>query len=325
MSQKIVVLGGGTGQFNLLTGLIKFNDPELITAIPGTWDSGGSSGRLRTEQGVLPPGDARQCLIALMEDPKQREVAIAAFNDRSINDHSLGNLIIAVLEKVYHGQDRGLDRARELFRVRGKVTPTTLNELELTARLQSGKEIQGEVNIDHSWARENYNPEDKIVRIYFNTHTQPNPEAIKALKDADKIVFSSGSLFGSILPHLIVDGIQEAIRSSKAKLIFVMNLMTERGQTEHYKASDHLAALAYYLEDPNRLDYLIVNNKTIEPEILKIYAAEDQTPVVVDAEECIKIAPKIRIIRAPLASYSKKAHLLRHDSEKLAETIVKLP
>jgi len=141
-NKKIVVLGGGTGQFNLLRGLVKLNDPEKITAIAGSWDSGRSSGRLRTEMGILPPGDARQCLVALMEDPAQQEVAISAFNDRSINEHALGNLIIAVLEKIYHGPDRALEKMRKLFKISGKVIPISLVDLELNALLQSGKELK---------------------------------------------------------------------------------------------------------------------------------------------------------------------------------------
>ncbi|KKT76804.1 MAG: hypothetical protein UW73_C0037G0002 [Microgenomates group bacterium GW2011_GWB1_44_8] len=123
-AQKIVTLGGGTGHFHLLDGLKRINDPALITAVVGTWDNGGSSGRLRTELGILPPGDIRRCLLALMEDERQQEVAQRLFDDR-VGDHSMGNLIGVSLDHIFHGQDRGTDAERELFRVRGQILPAS--------------------------------------------------------------------------------------------------------------------------------------------------------------------------------------------------------
>lgn len=323
-NKKIVVLGGGTGQFNLLRGLVKLNKPEYITAIAGSWDSGRSSGRLRTEMGILPPGDARQCLVALMEDPTQQEVAIAAFNDRSINNHALGNLIIAVLEKIYHGPDRGLEKFRKLFLIKSKVIPVSLTDLELNAILQSGLELKGEEKIDKNGASRGYNSKDKIARVYFTQKPEANPLAIKAIKDADIIVLSSGSLYGSILPHLLVDAVQKAISSSKGKLVFILNLMTEDGQTQLFSASDHLQALTFYLGDKNRLNYMIVNKKRIDPKVLRIYKKEKQEPVILDEERCKKLASNLAIIQEDLASYLPKEHLLRHDPIKLARVILDL-
>src|SRR3989338_5151993 len=151
-AQKIVTFGGGTGHFSLLRGLVELNQPELITAIVGTWDSGGSSGRLRTELGVLPPGDMRQCLLALMEDPKQRQLAQKLFDDRladipgPLRGHSLGNLISARLEHIYKGADRGVEAERLLFRIRARVCPVSISELNLMARLEGGEELDGETN-----------------------------------------------------------------------------------------------------------------------------------------------------------------------------------
>ena len=323
-NKKIVVLGGGTGQFNLLRGLVKLNKPEFITAIAGSWDSGRSSGRLRTEMGILPPGDARQCLVALMEDPTQQEVAISAFNDRSINNHALGNLIIAVLERIYHGPDRAMEKMRKLFLIRGKVIPISLTDLELNALLQSGKELQGEEEIDSHQTKRNYNPKDRITRVFFTKKAEPNPLALKAIKEADIIIFSSGSLYGSILPHLLVDNVQKAISSSKGKLVFILNLMTEEGQTQGYSASDHLNALFYYLGDKKRLDYMIVNKKRIDPKVLRIYKREKQESVILDEERCKKLVSKLIIVQKDLASYLPKEHLLRHDPYKLAHAILDL-
>ena len=178
--QKIVTFGGGTGHFSLLRGLIELNQPELITAVVGTWDSGGSSGRLRTEVGILPPGDIRQCLLALMEDHKQRQVAQKLFDDRltdgvrALRGHSLGNLIAARLERIYKGSDRGVDAERLLFRIRGRVVPVSLTELNLMAKLEGGEEIEGESSIDLRGQQKNYNPRKKISRIYFNEDKKAN-------------------------------------------------------------------------------------------------------------------------------------------------------
>ena len=171
--QKIVTFGGGTGHFSLLRGLVELNQPENITAIVGTWDSGGSSGKLRTELGVLPPGDIRQCLLALMEDSKQRQVAQKLFEDRLIDikgplrGHSMGNLIAARLEQIYKGPDRGTEAERLLFRIKAKVLPVSISELNLMAHLEGGKEINGESKIDLRGQEKNYNPKEKINKIYF--------------------------------------------------------------------------------------------------------------------------------------------------------------
>jgi uncharacterized cofD-like protein len=330
LKQKIVTLGGGTGQFYLLSGLRTLSDSSLITAIAGNWDSGGSSGRLRTELGVLPPGDIRRCILALMEDEDQRQVAQRLFDDRleevngPLKGHSLGNLMSARLDHIFRGQDRGTDAMRRLFRIQAQILPISLTDLQLISRTKSGVVIEGEESLDLRRKREDFNPDDHIVRIYFNTRADPNPEAIKAILKAEKIVLSSGDLYTSVLPHLLVDGVREAIVKSKAKLIFVLNLMTKRGETDFYQASDHLKALAFYLGDLDRLSYMIVNNNHLDPNLIEIYRQEGQEPVEIDIKECKKIAPKLKIVKTSLARYLEKEHLLRHDSIKLARTVLEL-
>lgn len=328
--QKIVSLGGGTGHFSLLRGLVELNQPELITAIVGTWDSGGSSGRLRTELGVLPPGDMRQCLLALMEDPKQRQVAQKLFDDRladipgPLRGHSLGNLISARLEHIYKGADRGIEAERLLFRIRARVCPVSISELNLMAKLEGGEELEGEATIDLRAEKSDYNPKKRITRIYFETNADPNPQAIQAILDAEKIIFSAGDLYTSILPHLLVGGIKEAIEQSKAKVILILNLMTKVGETDNFKASDYLKAFTYYLGGNDRIDYMIANENSMDAEILKVYKKDKQQPVEVDEEACKKIAPKTKIVKKPLALYHIREHLFRHDPEKLASTILQL-
>ncbi len=328
--QKIVTFGGGTGHFSLLRGLVELNQPQLITAVVGTWDSGGSSGKLRTELGILPPGDMRQCLLALMEDPMQRQVAQKLFDDRlgdirgPLKGHSLGNLIAARLEQTFRGPDRGVDAERLLFRIRAKVLPAALTDLNLIAKLETGEEIEGETNIDLRGLDQNYNPKDKIMRIYFDSNPDPNPEVIRTIKEADKIVFSSGDLYTSLLPHLLIQGIKEAIISSKAAIILVLNLMTKKGETDSFKASGFLRAFATYLEDKGRINYLVANSKSLRREVLRVYKKEGQEPVKIDDDICLKISPKLKIIKAPVASYYIREHLLRHDPEKLAKVILDL-
>lgn len=328
--QRIVTFGGGTGHFSLLRGLVEANQPELITAVLGTWDSGGSSGKLRTELGILPPGDMRQCLLALMEDSKQRQVAQKLFDDRladvngPLKGHSLGNLIAARLDHIYKSPERATEAERLLFRIRARVLPVSLTDLNLIAKLETGEEVEGETNIDTRAEKKGYNPKDKIMRVYFDTNADPNPEVIQAISEADKIIFSAGDLYTSVLPHLLVNGINEAIAKSHAKVILVLNLMTKLGETDSFNASDYLKAFNYYLDSTHSVDYLLANSNGLNPEVLADYKKEKQEPVEVDEKECLKICPKLKIIKSPLASYYIREHLLRHDPEKLAQAILSL-
>lgn len=327
--QKIVTFGGKTGHFQLLNGLKKFNDTSLITAVVGTWDSGGSSGVLRSELGVLPPGDIRACLLALMEDDEQQRVAQRLFDDRlkeavgPLKGHSLGNLIGVRLDHIFHGQDRGTDAERALFRIRGQVLPATLTNLNLVAVTKKGKEIDGETNIDTRSEKDGYNPKDALTRIYFGTQADSNPRVLEAIARADKIVFAPGDLYTSVLPHLLISGVAEAIQKSKATVYFVLNLTTKIGETDKYKASDYIKALIYYLGDSKRLDYIVANTGKFNPEIVKIYENEGKEAVELDGTKCREIAPNVRILKSNLGEYLKKAHLLRHNPQKLALSILK--
>ncbi|MBI2593338.1 YvcK family protein [Candidatus Daviesbacteria bacterium] len=327
-NQKIVTLGGGTGHYSLLRGLVDTNDPEQISAITGTWDSGGSSGRLRVEMGVLPPGDTRQCLLALMEDDAQRQVAQKLFNERfkdvsgPLKGHALGNLIQSQLQLLYQGADRGLDAARALFRVRAQIIPVSLSDLQLCAKTVKGNIIEGESLIDTRGDEKDFKARDKISRIYFDSTADVNPKALEAIANADKIVLAPGDLYTSILPHLLVNGVAEAIHSSHAKLVFVLNLMTKRGETDFFKASNFLESLVFYLGQGSRIDFIVANKNSIVPDIEKVYAKQGQKIVKLDEAEIKKIAPNAKVITSSLAKYSPKEHLLRHDPDKLAQTLL---
>lgn len=329
-NQKIVTFGGGTGHFHLLNGLRELNETKYISSVVGCWDSGGSSGRLRTEMGVLPPGDIRRCLLALMEDPEQQRVAQRLFDDRlqdlngPLKGHSFGNLLTARLDNIFKGQDRGIDSERSLFRVKAKVMPVSLADVHLVAETSNGVKIEGETNIDLRGKEKYYNPKDRIVRIYFDTRADANPKVLEVVKSADKIVFAPGDLYTSILPHLLVDGVKEAILKSRAKLIFILNLCTKKGETEYYHAPDYLKALLFYLDQTKRKITVIANNRKFDPEVVRIYKGEGQELVDVDEEECLKLSPSIKVIKAKVGKYFVKEHLIRHDSRSLAEIILSI-
>jgi uncharacterized cofD-like protein len=329
-NQKIVVLGGGTGQFNLLRGLVELNTPENITAVPGTWDSGGSSGRLRTELGILPPGDARRCLIGLMENEDQREIAIQLFEDRlegfgeTLQGQAVGNLIIAWLEKANGGQDKGLDAARILFGIKSKIAPVSINKLVLMAKTTKGEELVGEKVIDTRGEEEEFNPHDQVTSVFFESPAKVNPEVLEAISKADKIIFAMGSLYTSIVPHLLVPQIREAILSSQAKLYFLSNIMTELGQTDNLTTiSAHVKEFIRYLGEGSRINYIVVNSNSLPENVVEIYKKEGQIPLILDEDECLNIAPNSQLLKGELATYLPNEHLLRHDPQKLAELILK--
>lgn len=322
-------MGGGTGHFTVLRGLVEKNDPAKITAIPGTWDNGGSSGRLRNELGILPPGDTLRCLIALMEDRGQRQLAQKLLNYRyrenqgSLGGHSLGNLFLAALDDIYSGQDRAINAIRTIFRISANIFPVSLiKDLQLIAKLKSGREIVGETNIDLRSQNPDFDPQDSITRIFFSSRAEPNPQAIKAITEADKIVFSSGDLYTSVLPHLLVPEVKDAILKSKAKVYLILNLMTKKGETDSYKASDFLQSFLYYFDNKPRIDILLANTNHLDKKVADFYKQEGQEPVNVDLGKCKKLLPKLKIIKKPLAKFLVAENLYRHDPEKLAEAIL---
>jgi uncharacterized cofD-like protein len=264
-----------------------------------------------------------------MEDDEQQRVAQRLFDDRlkevsgPLKGHSLGNLIGVRLDHIFHGQDRGTDAERSLFRIRAQVLPATLTDLNLVGMTRKGIEINGEANIDKRKEKPGFEPKDRITRIYFTTHADSNPRVIEAIRKADKIIFAPGDLYTSVLPHLLIDGVSEAIQKSKAKVYFVLNLIEKEGETDYFKASDFVKAFAFYLGDAKRLNFLVANNKKFDREIVKVYEGEKKKAVLLDEKACKNVAPSVKIIKANLGEYLKKDHLLRHNSEKLALAVLR--
>ncbi|MDP3732953.1 MAG: 2-phospho-L-lactate transferase CofD family protein, partial [Candidatus Daviesbacteria bacterium] len=230
----------------------------------------------------------------------------------------------ARLEQIYKGPDRGTEAERLLFRIKAKVLPVSITELNLLAKLEGGQELNGESTIDLRAKKRGFNPKKKINRIYFETNADPNPEVIQVINDAEIIVFSPGDLYTSVLPHLLVNGVKEAIEGSKATVVLVLNLMTKMGETDNFNASDYLKAFNFYLEDQNKINYMIVSENSLDKEVFKVYKKDRQQPVRVDEKACKKIAPNLKIIKKPLAVYHVREHLFRHDSQKLAKVILSL-
>lgn len=325
---KIVTIGGGTGHFSLLRGLVSKNNPENITAVFGTWDSGGSSGDLRTEEGILPPGDYMKCILGLMEDEDQLQAAVDILNDRD-GSHPLCNLLGAKAEKKYHGVEGGIDGIRKLLRIKGRVIPITLVDLKLFAETKKGEILEGEHEIDHLKDGLNFmRSSDEISKIYFNTRAKANPRVIDAINDADAVIMAPGSPYTSILASLLVNGISEAIMKSKAKLVIVSNLMTTSGEDHHLKTTQkYLEEVQRYLRDDlvsgkSRINLLIANKNGLKEKDQKDYEEKGQCPVIIDENTCRMIAPGIKIIVETMAQYDDSSHLFRHNRPVLAENIL---
>lgn len=319
--KKIVVIGGGTGTFVTLSGLK--NHPANLTAVVSMMDDGGSSGKLRDELGVLPPGDLRQCLVALSDSSKLlRDLFNYRYEEGGLKGHNFGNLLITALEKISPDYSKAVKAASEILRVKGKVVPVTKEKSDLYALLDDGTIVKGETTIDDE-PPPGYE-KSNIKKLYLKPQVKINLEAKQAILNADLIVIGPGDFYGSIMANFLVDGIPDAINKSKGKVILTVNLMTRWGQYK-YKVSDYVALLRKLI----RIDYLIINNKKPNPDIVKYYISQNEFPVTDDSNK-IK---DIKIIKTSLLSSKKikqsktdkiKRSLIRHDPEKLARVIMKI-
>ena len=318
--KKITVIGGGTGTFVVLSGLKK-HDLDL-SAIVTMMDSGGSTGRLRDQLGVLPPGDLRQCLVALSEAPDLwRQLFLYRFEQGDLKGHNFGNIFLSALEKVSSDYTEVLETAHYVLKAKGNVMPVTFEKTHLCVEYESGKVICGEGNIDED------NPEQsRIVKAYLEPDVNPNEAAIKRIQDSDYIVVGPGDLYTSIIPVLLVDDLKGHIKRSKAKIVYIMNLMTKAGQTSHYKAHDFVEDITQYLG--RKPDYIINHKGEIPEAILEWYADHEEFPVKNDVTESELESKMIEgdiINRDHIqknGSDQLTRSILRHDSDKLTELLV---
>ena len=317
-AKNVVVIGGGTGSYNVLSGLK--NTPCRITAVVAMTDSGGSSGRLRDDFGHLSPGDLRQCLLALTPDDHASMLLRQLFNYRfdkgtGLGGHSFGNLFLTALTEITGSTDSAIREAGRLLGIKGQVLPVTLTNVSLGARLENGKEILGEANLDNRTV----DPDVPIDYVFLRPNAFVYTETALMLGKADAIVFGPGDLYTSIIANLVVDGVTAAIRRSKAKKIYICNLMTKQGESDGFKASDFVREICSYLGDTSALDYLIVNNAPLPEKIMQRYASERSFPVEFDEAECKCIVPGV--VATDLLAVGQ---FVRHDSQRLADTIIRI-
>lgn len=310
---KIAAIGGGTGLSTMLKGL-KIHTSR-ITAIVSVADDGGSSGLLRSDMGMLPPGDVRNCIAALTKmDPLYSELLNYRFRNGMFDGHTVGNILLAAINDMSDSFEEAVSKLCRLVGIHGKVVPVTNDNVVLNAKLKDGSIIEGESNIGHRT-----NTDIGIDCIYMNpAGSAPVAAAIDALKDADIIVMGPGSLYTSVIPNLLVDGITDAIKESKAKKIYVCNIMTQPGETDGYKASDHLDALEKH-SFRGIVDYIIVNDAELPKSVKDLYAAQNAVPVKPDMEELEK---RVGIMHGHL--WLIKDAQVRHNFSRLARGIVAL-
>jgi len=307
---KIVAIGGGTGLSTMLRGLKRYT--ANLTAIVTVSDDGGSSGRLQKELGILPPGDIRNCLVALADDEALvTDLFRYRFNEgEGLQGHSFGNLFLAAMTGVSGDFDTAVKASSRVLNIKGRVLPATLTTTRLRATLDDGTIVEGETNISAS--------KHRIVKLSLNPpDVAPLAEVVAAIREADAIVLGPGSLYTSILPNLLVEGIAREVEAASCAKIYVCNVMTQPGETSGFTASEHVRAL---LDGAGArvCDTVVVNEQPPE-RLLGAYAEEGQLPVVVDRANIEEMG--VRFVPARVIS---ETETVRHDPQKLADVVIRL-
>lgn len=307
---KIVAIGGGTGLSTILRGLKRITNN--LTAVVTVGDDGGSSGRLREEMGVLPPGDIRNCIAALADEEKLvTELFQYRFKQgEGLEGHSFGNLFLSALCSISGDMVTAVKESSKVLAIRGRVLPSTLDDMRLVADMEDGREISGESNIPRA--------EGKIKKI----RTEPQnlralPEVIEAIYDADLIIMGPGSLYTSVIPNLLIPEIAKAISLARARKIYICNVMTQPGETDNFNASDHLKAIIDHASYKNIVDTIFVNDK-LTPEMIERYKKEDSYPVENDLEELHRL--KVNVVCKRLIQDSEEG-VVRHSPLKISRSI----
>lgn len=307
---KVVAIGGGTGLSTLLSGLKYYT--TNITAIVTVADDGGSSGKLREELGIIPPGDIRNCIAALAEEDRLiTDLFKYRFKSgQNLEGHSFGNLFLTALREVNDGDFiKAVKAASLILRSRGIVLPSSPEPMKIYAELTDGRTIEGESKIPQA--------KGKIKKIFCEQEKpKAQQEAVEAILNAELIIFGPGSLYTSIIPNLLIPDILNAIKQSIAHKIYICNIMTQPGETSSYSVSDHITALLQHSGDPHLIDGVIVNDRHPE-RLLEKYRQKDQEPVVIDAENVQKLG-----VRLVARSLIKEEDLVRHDPKLLARAIM---
>ncbi len=319
-SPKIAVIGGGTGSFTLLQELKEFT--PHITALVNMSDDGGSTGKLRDELGVLPPGDIRQCLVALSDTPEVRDLFSFRFGQGSLAGQSLGNIILSGLELQQGSFAKAIKVASVILHINGAVIPITLDNHTLV--MYDGDDvINGEHNIGHHAIK------TKGAYIKLTPKARINPEAAAAIADADLIVIAPGNLYGSLLPALAVEGVAEALKDTKATVVAVSNLVTKPDQTDGWHVVDYVKEFEKYIGE-GQIDIVLYNTDTPTEKLLKKYAADGEFPVDITEERFKEVSAKpvgANLVAKELAKQDKndkaiQRTLIRHDGYRVGRQLM---
>jgi len=325
--KKIVIIGGGTGTYTVLAGLKKY--PVDLTAIVSMADSGGSNRVIRDEFGLLPTSDIRQCFVALAENNGESERLLAQLftyrfhQGESIKGMTFGNLFMAALTDILGSQIEAIERTSQILKIKGRVHPVTLDDSQLVAIYEDGTEVVGEHLIDEP----EHDGTLKIEKVSLRPEGKVYPEARDAILEADMVVVGPGDLYTSLVSNLVVQGVPEALQKTKAKVVYILNLMTKLGQTHDFGARDHVTVLEKYL-GTNCLNTVIVNSQPIPKRILEKYKNQKSYAVGNDLKE-----EYFKVVKGDIAHTEEVVQVkgdelqrsfVRHDSDKLAEVLCKL-
>ncbi|MCL2343758.1 MAG: YvcK family protein [Firmicutes bacterium] len=312
---KVVVIGGGTGLSTMLRGLK--HQTENLCAIVSVTDDGGGSGVLRSELGMPPPGDIRHCLEALANtEPTMQALLGYRFPEGRLKGQSFGNLFLAALNGMCLSFDEAVRRMSEVLAITGRVLPVSNVSGVLIAEFENGEWVYGESHI----AAQKKEAGCRIRRILTSPENPPAlPDSLKAIAEADLIVIGPGSLYTSVIPNFLTEGIAEAVSGSRALRVYVLNIMTESGETEGYSAADHIRALFEHAK-PGMVTYCLANCAKLPDEVLSRYAAEGSSPVVIDEDAVSQTG--VRLICTDVADLS--GGLARHDPQKLAAELIRI-
>ena len=321
---KIAVIGGGTGSFTLLSALK--HRTEAIAALVNMADDGGSTGKLRDEMGVLPPGDIRQCLAALSNWPDMRELFNYRFSEGSLKGHAFGNLFLTALEDMSGDFGRGVELASDVLNITGVVEPITMTNIELIMKLDD-REVRGQFEITDT----NMDFGGKRPDLRLDPKPEANPSAVKAIERADIVIIAPGNLYGSLAPALLVPGIGEALARTKALRVYVANLVTKPGQTDGYDVCDFADEIERFA-GTSFIDALFYNTEKPSAQLLKRYSADGELPVESDARRAK--GSRYDVVGAPLVSrqitfkrqnadpIAANRTLIRHDGNSVADAIL---
>ncbi len=325
--KKVVTIGGGTGSFMLLSGLKQY--PIELTAIVSMADDGGSTGVLRDELGVLPPGDVRQCLVALSDSPDMlRQLMNYRFHEGGLDGHSFGNLFLSALEKITGDFGSAVREAADILDTQGQVVPVTGDRTHLYVRAENGKLIEGEDAINHSIILDRA----KATDFYLRPRAKANPEAVRSILEADMVVIGPGNHYCSILPNLLVTGIPAALRKTRARIVYNCNLVNKAGHTTDFTLDDYVAELHQVIGAPV-IDYVTFNTRQPAKELLARYAAKEHGKLVAFDPGARKRRYRVvrgdflsteKVVRKPGDKIAAIRAFIRHDADKLAKTLVML-